>query len=56
MELKILQEQMHCLLNNELEWKIKLLRQKEFEGANKSRRYLAWQLKKRQEKKDNYKN
>lgn len=51
MELKILQKQLHCLLNKEIENKIRMLRQKEFEGANKAGRFLAWQLKKRREKK-----
>lgn len=51
MELKILQEQLHCLLNKDIENKIRILRQKEFEDANKSGRFLAWQLKKRREKK-----
>lgn len=50
-DLKILQEQMHCLLNKEIEAKIKLLRLKEFEGANKPGCFSAWQIKKRNEKK-----
>lgn len=46
MELKMLQEQLNCQINKKLEWKIKLLRQKEFEGANKLSKLLAWQFKK----------
>lgn len=45
MELKILQEQMHEQISKEIE-KSKILRQKEFDGANKPGRMLAWQLKK----------
>lgn len=50
-ELKMLQEQLHCVLNKEIEYKIKFLKMKEFIGANKPGRFLAWQLKKRKEKK-----
>lgn len=49
-ELKLLQEQMHCILNREIENKIKCLKMKEFIGANKPGKFLAWQLRKRKEK------
>lgn len=42
---------MHCQLNKEIERNIKLLSQKEFEGANKPGKLLDWQIKKRKEKK-----
>uniref|UniRef100_A0A670I4H7 Reverse transcriptase domain-containing protein n=1 Tax=Podarcis muralis TaxID=64176 RepID=A0A670I4H7_PODMU len=37
------------LINREIEWKIKRLRQRNFEHANKTGKLLAWQLKKRKE-------
>lgn len=42
---------MHCLLNEEIENKIQVLRQREFAGANKPGWFLAWQIKKKREKK-----
>lgn len=45
-ELRILQEQLHCLLNKEIHNKLLSLRQREFMGANKPGRFLAWQVKK----------
>lgn len=51
MELEIMQNQMKNLLNKEIEWRIKQLRQKEFEGADKPGRLLAWQIKKKRQKK-----
>uniref|UniRef100_A0A670HM89 Reverse transcriptase domain-containing protein n=1 Tax=Podarcis muralis TaxID=64176 RepID=A0A670HM89_PODMU len=37
------------IINKEVEWNIKRLRQKNFEFANKSGRWLAWQIRKRKE-------
>uniref|UniRef100_A0A670K2L6 Reverse transcriptase domain-containing protein n=1 Tax=Podarcis muralis TaxID=64176 RepID=A0A670K2L6_PODMU len=37
------------LINREVEWKVKKLRQNSFEFANKSGKLLAWQIKKRKE-------
>lgn len=51
MEIKIIQEQISGLLNKEIEWKLKYLKQKVFDGANKPGKLLAWQLKK--ERKEN---
>uniref|UniRef100_A0A670JBZ4 Reverse transcriptase domain-containing protein n=1 Tax=Podarcis muralis TaxID=64176 RepID=A0A670JBZ4_PODMU len=48
-EIKILQTQFSMLINKEVEWNIKRLRQKNFEFANKSGKWLAWQVKKRKE-------
>lgn len=50
-EIRIIKEQLDGLLNKELEWKLKFLKQKEFEGANKPGKLLAWQIKKKREKK-----
>ncbi|CAI7934905.1 Hypothetical predicted protein [Podarcis lilfordi] len=36
------------MMNQEIEWKIKQMRQKTFESANKCGKLLAWQMKKRQ--------
>uniref|UniRef100_A0A670IZE6 Reverse transcriptase domain-containing protein n=1 Tax=Podarcis muralis TaxID=64176 RepID=A0A670IZE6_PODMU len=47
--IKILQSQLALMINREIEWKVKKLRQKTFEHANKSGKILAWQLKKRKE-------
>ena len=49
--IKILQSQYSMLINEEIEWKIKLMRQKSFEHANKPGGLLAWQIKKREAKK-----
>lgn len=49
-DLKILQEQLNCHLNKQIEWKLKLLKQKQFEGASKPDKLLAWQLKKTKRK------
>uniref|UniRef100_A0A670JNS3 Reverse transcriptase domain-containing protein n=1 Tax=Podarcis muralis TaxID=64176 RepID=A0A670JNS3_PODMU len=46
--IKILQRQYSILTNQEIEWKIKLMRQRYFESANKTGKFLAWQLRKRQ--------
>lgn len=46
--IKILQIQYSMLVNQEVEWKVKLMRQKNFESANKTGKLLAWQLRKRQ--------
>uniref|UniRef100_A0A670IIA8 Reverse transcriptase domain-containing protein n=1 Tax=Podarcis muralis TaxID=64176 RepID=A0A670IIA8_PODMU len=36
------------LTSQEIEWKIKLMKQRYFESANKTGKFLAWQLRKRQ--------
>uniref|UniRef100_A0A670ITK0 Reverse transcriptase domain-containing protein n=1 Tax=Podarcis muralis TaxID=64176 RepID=A0A670ITK0_PODMU len=46
--IKILQRQYSILTNQEIEWKIKTMRQRYFESANKTGKFLAWQLRKRQ--------
>uniref|UniRef100_A0A670IBL2 Reverse transcriptase domain-containing protein n=1 Tax=Podarcis muralis TaxID=64176 RepID=A0A670IBL2_PODMU len=48
-EIKTLQTQFAMIINKEVEWNIKRLRQKNFEFANKAGKWLAWQLKKRKE-------
>lgn len=50
-ELRILQAQMHWILNKEIQDKILYLRKKEFIGANKPAHFLAWQVKKKRQKK-----
>uniref|UniRef100_A0A670IED3 Reverse transcriptase domain-containing protein n=1 Tax=Podarcis muralis TaxID=64176 RepID=A0A670IED3_PODMU len=47
--IKILQAQFATIINREVEWNIKKLRQKNFEFSNKSGKWLAWQIKKRKE-------
>uniref|UniRef100_A0A670HKH7 Reverse transcriptase domain-containing protein n=1 Tax=Podarcis muralis TaxID=64176 RepID=A0A670HKH7_PODMU len=47
-EIKLYQAQYSKLINQEVEWKIKLMKQRTFESANKCGKLLAWQLKKRQ--------
>uniref|UniRef100_A0A670INW4 Reverse transcriptase domain-containing protein n=1 Tax=Podarcis muralis TaxID=64176 RepID=A0A670INW4_PODMU len=47
--IKVLQSQFAMLINREVEWNIKKLRQRSFEFANKSGKLLAWQIKKRKE-------
>uniref|UniRef100_A0A670I215 Reverse transcriptase domain-containing protein n=1 Tax=Podarcis muralis TaxID=64176 RepID=A0A670I215_PODMU len=47
-EIKLYQAQYSKLINQEVEWKIKLMKQRSFESANKCGKLLAWQLKKRQ--------
>uniref|UniRef100_A0A670HML6 Reverse transcriptase domain-containing protein n=1 Tax=Podarcis muralis TaxID=64176 RepID=A0A670HML6_PODMU len=47
-EIKFHQAQYVKLINQEVEWKIKLMKQRTFESANKCGKLLAWQLKKRQ--------
>uniref|UniRef100_A0A670K665 Reverse transcriptase domain-containing protein n=1 Tax=Podarcis muralis TaxID=64176 RepID=A0A670K665_PODMU len=47
-EIKSYQAQYSKLVNQDIEWKIKQMRQKTFESANKCGKLLAWQLKKRQ--------
>uniref|UniRef100_A0A670HL97 Reverse transcriptase domain-containing protein n=1 Tax=Podarcis muralis TaxID=64176 RepID=A0A670HL97_PODMU len=47
-EIKLYQTQYMELMNQEIEWKIKQMRQKTFESADKCGKLLAWQLKKRQ--------
>lgn len=44
-EIAIIQEQIKALERKEMEWNLKKLQQKTFEGQNKPGRYLAWQLK-----------
>uniref|UniRef100_A0A670HXR6 Reverse transcriptase domain-containing protein n=1 Tax=Podarcis muralis TaxID=64176 RepID=A0A670HXR6_PODMU len=44
---KVLQTQYSTLLGQEVEWRIKSMKQKYFESANKTGRLLAWQLRKR---------
>lgn len=48
-EIKTLQSQFAMIINKEVEWNIKKLRQRNFEFANKSGKWLAWQIKKRKE-------
>uniref|UniRef100_A0A670KIE8 Reverse transcriptase domain-containing protein n=1 Tax=Podarcis muralis TaxID=64176 RepID=A0A670KIE8_PODMU len=48
-EIKTLQTQYAMIINKEVEWNIKRLRQKNFEFANKSGKWLAWQVKRRKE-------
>lgn len=50
MELKLLQEQLNGYINEQIERRVRALRQKKFEGVNKLEWFLAWQLKKRREK------
>lgn len=45
--LKILQAKFATIINQEIEWKIKRMNQKNFESANKIGKYLAWQLRER---------
>lgn len=45
---KLLQAQFSMVVYQEVEWRIKMLRQKNFESVNKIGKYLAWQLKTRQ--------
>uniref|UniRef100_A0A670KI73 Reverse transcriptase domain-containing protein n=1 Tax=Podarcis muralis TaxID=64176 RepID=A0A670KI73_PODMU len=47
-EIKLYQVQYMKMMNQEIEWKIKQMRQKTFESANKCGKLLAWQMKKRQ--------
>uniref|UniRef100_A0A670JC67 Reverse transcriptase domain-containing protein n=2 Tax=Podarcis muralis TaxID=64176 RepID=A0A670JC67_PODMU len=47
-EIKFHQAQYSKLINQEIEWKIKQMKQRSFESANKCGKLLAWQLKKRQ--------
>uniref|UniRef100_A0A670ILE0 Reverse transcriptase domain-containing protein n=1 Tax=Podarcis muralis TaxID=64176 RepID=A0A670ILE0_PODMU len=47
-EIKYYQTQYMELTNQEIEWKIKQMRQRTFESADKRGKLLAWQLKKRQ--------
>uniref|UniRef100_A0A670JD11 Reverse transcriptase domain-containing protein n=1 Tax=Podarcis muralis TaxID=64176 RepID=A0A670JD11_PODMU len=47
-EIKFHQAQYSKLINQEVEWKIKQMKQRSFESANKCGKLLAWQLKKRQ--------
>uniref|UniRef100_A0A670I0E5 Reverse transcriptase domain-containing protein n=1 Tax=Podarcis muralis TaxID=64176 RepID=A0A670I0E5_PODMU len=47
-EIKFHQSQYTKLINQEVEWKIKQMKQRSFESANKCGKLLAWQLKKRQ--------
>lgn len=42
--IKMLQAQFSMLINQEVEWKIKMMRQRNFEFANKPGKLLAWQL------------
>uniref|UniRef100_A0A670HXI2 Reverse transcriptase domain-containing protein n=1 Tax=Podarcis muralis TaxID=64176 RepID=A0A670HXI2_PODMU len=44
---KLLQTQYSTLINQEVEWGIKTMKQKYFESANKTGKLLAWQLRKR---------
>uniref|UniRef100_A0A670IGS1 Reverse transcriptase domain-containing protein n=1 Tax=Podarcis muralis TaxID=64176 RepID=A0A670IGS1_PODMU len=46
--IKMLQSQYSLLTSEEVEWKIKLMKQKYFESANKTGKLSAWQLRKRQ--------
>uniref|UniRef100_A0A670I8A5 Reverse transcriptase domain-containing protein n=1 Tax=Podarcis muralis TaxID=64176 RepID=A0A670I8A5_PODMU len=46
--IKMLQTQFSMLTSQEIEWKIKLMKQRYFESANKIGKFLAWQLRKRQ--------
>uniref|UniRef100_A0A670HYM7 Reverse transcriptase domain-containing protein n=1 Tax=Podarcis muralis TaxID=64176 RepID=A0A670HYM7_PODMU len=47
-EIKYYQTQYMEVTNQEIEWKIKQMRQKTFESADKCGKLLSWQLKKRQ--------
>uniref|UniRef100_A0A670K4W9 Reverse transcriptase domain-containing protein n=1 Tax=Podarcis muralis TaxID=64176 RepID=A0A670K4W9_PODMU len=47
-EIKFHQAQYAKLINQEVEWKIKQMKQRSFESANKCGKLLSWQLKKRQ--------
>uniref|UniRef100_A0A670K5V5 Reverse transcriptase domain-containing protein n=1 Tax=Podarcis muralis TaxID=64176 RepID=A0A670K5V5_PODMU len=47
--IKILQTQFAIIINREVEWNIKKLRQRNFEFSNKSGKWLAWQIRKRKE-------
>uniref|UniRef100_A0A670HZZ5 Reverse transcriptase domain-containing protein n=1 Tax=Podarcis muralis TaxID=64176 RepID=A0A670HZZ5_PODMU len=47
-EIKYYQTQYMELMNQEIEWKIKQMRQRTFESADKCGKLLSWQLKKRQ--------
>uniref|UniRef100_A0A670HV05 Reverse transcriptase domain-containing protein n=1 Tax=Podarcis muralis TaxID=64176 RepID=A0A670HV05_PODMU len=47
-EIKLYQTQYMELMNQEIEWKIKQMRQKTFESADKCGKLLAWQMRKRQ--------
>uniref|UniRef100_A0A670JIK0 Reverse transcriptase domain-containing protein n=1 Tax=Podarcis muralis TaxID=64176 RepID=A0A670JIK0_PODMU len=47
-EIKLYQTQYMELMNQEIEWKIKQMRQRTFESADKCGKLLAWQIKKRQ--------
>lgn len=50
MEIRLIKE-IYGMLNKELEWKLKYLKQREFEGGNKPGKFLAWQIKKKREQK-----
>lgn len=43
--IKMLETQFSMMVNQEVEWKIKLMRLKNFESPNKTDKLLAWQLK-----------
>uniref|UniRef100_A0A670K2B4 Reverse transcriptase domain-containing protein n=1 Tax=Podarcis muralis TaxID=64176 RepID=A0A670K2B4_PODMU len=45
--LKLLQAKFSTIINQEIEWKIKWMNQRNFESANKIGKYLAWQLRER---------
>lgn len=47
--LKLLKQQINSLENQEMVWTLKKMQQKVFEGANKPRKLLANQLKKKRE-------
>uniref|UniRef100_A0A670K308 Reverse transcriptase domain-containing protein n=1 Tax=Podarcis muralis TaxID=64176 RepID=A0A670K308_PODMU len=47
-EIKLYQVQYMKMINQDIEWKVKQMRQNTFESANKCGKLLAWQLKKRQ--------
>lgn len=44
-ELKMLQKQLSMLLSEEIEYKLRCLKQKNFQFANKSGKWLAYKLK-----------
>uniref|UniRef100_A0A670ILN7 Reverse transcriptase domain-containing protein n=1 Tax=Podarcis muralis TaxID=64176 RepID=A0A670ILN7_PODMU len=46
--IKLLQTQYSMLTNQEIEWNIKMMRQRYFESANKTGKFLAWQLREKQ--------
>lgn len=48
--IKMLQTQYLMIINAEVEWKIKIMKQNNFAYANKSGKLLAWQLNKKQTK------